>query len=334
MSVVDSAYYVKGERVSDDLTVEQALSRASKRGPSFAWIDLERPDADELQRIGDQFGVHHLVVDAMGRRRARTKVEEFGEDLVLVVHAAHYNEEKETVEFDSVYIVVSDKAVLTVRRTHEPDLGEVRREIEDRRELLARGSRAVLWAVLNHVVQTYDPVLDGLENDIDEIEAEVFSYQPAVEVSRRIYELHRQIIAFQRTVSPLVDVLQEVRDNLDESDEDLELKRLFRDLQGHVVRVGDRVDNFRSLLDKVLDAHGTITSQRQTETSIAQNEQAKKISAWAAILYLPSMIGSIYGMNFRYMPELDWRLGYPMAVGLMLVASASLFVIFRKKGWL
>jgi magnesium transporter len=229
---------------------------------------------------------------------------------------------------------VSAKAVVTVRLAEEPDLASVRSQVEARPELLARGPRAVLWAVLDGVVGTYDPVVDGLETDIDEIEDQIFADDPAATVSRRIYELHREVIGFQRAVKPLVDEMQQLRDAIAEDDEDLELRRLFRDLHGHLVRINDRIENFRTLLDNALDAHAAIVSQRQTQVSLAQTEQTKKISAWAAILYLPSMVGAIYGMNFDHFPELHWVLGYPFALGLMVASCAALYAAFKKRDWI
>ncbi len=192
----------------------------------------------------------------------------------------------------------------------------------------------MLYAILDEVVDSYGPVVAGLENDIDEIEDQIFDRNEGPAVSRRIYELHREVIAFQRAVSPLVGMLAELRDIAAASDADIELRRLFRDVHDHVIRVSDRIDNFRSLLDNALNTHMALVAQRQTEASYAQNEQTKKISAWAAILFGPTLVGTIYGMNFRYMPELDWRYGYPAAVGLMFVLGGVLYALFKRVKWL
>ena len=334
MTVINNAHYVEGSRVHDAKTAEEALKHASKSGASFAWVGLLRPTPEELREVAERYGIHDLAIKAVGKAHLRSKVEQFGDDLALVVRAARYIEETETVEFGEVHLFVSDKAVVTVRLAEEPDLASVRRQVEARPELLARGTRAVLWAVLDGVVNTYDPVVDGLENDIDEIEDQIFSDDPTASVSRRIYELHREVIGFQRAVKPLVSEIQQLRESIAEDEKDLELRRLFRDLHGHLVRIDERSENFRSLLDNALDAHAAIVSQRQTEVSLAQTVQTKKISAWAAILYLPSMVGAVYGMNFEHFPELRWKLGYPFALAVMLGLCAGLYGVFKKKDWI
>lgn len=334
MTVVNSRHYVEGARVHDANTAEEVLKHAGPGASNFAWVGLLRPDDAELREVAERFGIHALAISAVGKSHLRSKVEQFGDDLVLVVRAARYIEATETVEFGEVHLFVGAKAVVTVRLAEEPDLAAVRRGLEARPELLARGTRAVLWAVLDGVVNTYDPVVDGLENDIDEIEDQIFTVAVTSEVSRRIYELHREVIGFQRAVNPLVEVLDQVQVAIAADGEDVELLRLFRDLQGHVIRIRDRIENFRSLLDNALAAHATMVTQRQTEVSLAQTVQTKKISAWAAILYLPSMIGAIYGMNFKHIPELSWILGYPFSLGLMVVLSVALYAAFKKRDWI
>ncbi len=192
----------------------------------------------------------------------------------------------------------------------------------------------MLYAILDEVVDSYGPVVAGLENDIDEIEDQIFEQDAGIAVSRRIYELHREVIAFQRAVHPLVDMLAELREIAEAMEADIELRRMFRDVHDHVMRVSDRIDNFRSLLDNALDTHMSLVAQRQTEASYAQNEQTKKISSWAAILFGPSLVGTIYGMNFQYMPELDWRYGYPAALGTMVLLGAALFGVFKRVKWI
>lgn len=333
MTVVNNVHYVDGTRVHDARTLEEAVKRA-KGKHAFAWVGLLRPSEAELAEIAARFDIHPLAVQAIGKPHLRSKVEQFDDDLVLVVRAARYIESSETVEFGEVHLFVTDAAVVTVRMAEEPELAAVRRGLEERPELLARGTRAVLWAVLDGVVNTYDPVVDGLENDIDEIEDQIFADDSAAHVSQRIYELHREVIGFQRAAKPLLDVVSQLRETIADEDADVELRRLFRDLHGHLVRVNDRIENFRALLDNALAAHSAIVSQRQTEVSLAETEQTKKISAWAAILYLPSMIGAIYGMNFKHMPELNWVWGYPFALALMVASSAALYAVFKKANWI
>ncbi len=333
MAVVDCAVYVKGSRVHDAVSVEEAVARA-KRSSGFAWVGLVRPTDEELDRVGSAFDVHALAIEDATKGQQRSKLERYGENLALVVRSARYLEATETVEFGDIHLFVTPKAVVSVRLAEEPDLGTVRSRLEAEPQLLALGPRAVLYAVLDQVADSYGPVVAGLENDIDEVEDQIFAEQITTSVSRRIYALHREVIGFQRAVQPLAGILDELR-LLSASDEtDIELRRLFRDVHDHVIRVGDRVDNFRSLLDNALSTHMALVAQRQTEASLSQNEQTKQISAWAAILFAPSLVGTIYGMNFRHMPELSWTWGYPFALSLMGTLGLVLYAVFKRVKWI
>jgi len=197
-----------------------------------------------------------------------------------------------------------------------------------------------MYAVLDQVVDEYSPVVSGLENDIDEIEDQLFSEE--ANVSRRIYELSREVIAFQRATQPLTGILAVLRERIGSDDErTLELHRDLRDVEDHVIALVERVDSFRALLQNALTVHATLVGQRQndevkalTEASLRQGEQTKRISSWAAILFAPTLIASIYGMNFRYMPELSWPVGYPLAILAMVVLGFILYTSFKKRGWI
>ncbi len=332
MTVVDTAVYVRGARQDDASTVADAAARVKKSG--FAWVGLLRPSDEELADVAGAFGVHSLAVEDAMKGHQRSKLERYGENLALVVRAARYIDSTETVEFGEIHLFVGREAIVTVRLAEEPDLAEVRTRLEGEPHLLSLGPIAVLYAALDEVVDSYGPVAAALENDIDEIEDQIFERHAGPAVSRRIYELHREVIGFQRAVHPLVGMLAELREIVAADDADIELRRLFRDVHDHVIRVSDRIDNFRALLDNALNTHMALASQRETEASYAQNEQTKKISAWAAILFAPSLVGTVYGMNFLYMPELDWRYGYPLALGTMVVLGVALYAVFKRAKWL
>jgi magnesium transporter len=229
--------------------------------------------------------------------------------------------------------------VVTVRHAESPDLARVRRRMEAMPEFLALGPDAVLYGILDQVVDEYEPVAAGLENDIDEIEDDLFGADP--DVSRRIYELSRQVITFQRATSPLAGILQVLMAGTPEHRPDSELQDHFRDVLDHVLRLNERVASFRALLQNALAVNAALVAQRQndemrrlTESSFAQSEQVKRISSWAAILFAPTLVGTIYGMNFRSMPELDWVFGYPFALGLMVVMGLVLYWTFRHNKWI
>ncbi len=234
--------------------------------------------------------------------------------------------------------------------------GPSRREPEPRPcPLPARGKPrpARSWTVLDEIVDGYAPVTAGLENDIDEIEDQLFGGDPAV--SRRIYELLGEVISFQRATRPLRDMLEGLERGAEKYGVDLELRRSLRDVLDHVIRITERADEFRTLLENALTVHSTLVTQQQndemrrlseaslaqneetkrrSETGLAQNEEIKKISSWAAILFAPTLIGTIYGMNFTYMPELDWPLGYPLAVLAMILGGFGLYWVFKARRWL
>jgi len=211
--------------------------------------------------------------------------------------------------------------------------------MEDDPELLARGPEAVLYAILDRVVDGYAPVIAGLQKDIDEIEVEVFRGDPAV--TRRIYELSREVVEFQRATRPLLGMLDALAAGFSKYGIEEELQRYLRDVADHATIVAERVDSFRQALTDILTLNATLVNQAQNEeirrltvASYEQNEQVKRISAWAAVVFAPTLIGTIYGMNFDLMPELHWELGYPMALGLMVLVSLGLWLLFRRRGWL
>ena len=215
----------------------------------------------------------------------------------------------------------------------------MRRRLESQPDLLRRGPEAVLYAILDRVVDGYYPVVAGVGNDIDEIETEVFSGDP--QVSRRIYELSREVTEFQRATRPLTEMLAALSAGFDKYGIDEELQRYLRDVEDHLTQIFERVDEFRQLLRDMLTVNATLVAQQQNEemknlaeAANAQNEEVKKISAWAAILFAPTLIGTVYGMNFENMPELGWAHGYPIALLLMVVTCVTLYAVFKRRDWL
>ena len=283
--------------------------------------------------------MHELAVEDAIKAHQRPKIERYGDTLFVVLKPARYLDAPEEVEFGEVHVFVGRDFVITVRHGEAPALAEVRSRLEGEPDLLRLGPEAILYAIMDRVVDGYAPVVDGLENDIDEIEVEVFSGNPGV--TRRIYELSREVIEFQRATKPLTGMLARLIAGFEKYDVDTELQRYVRDVQDHVVQVVERVEGFRELLQNILSVNLTLVSVQQNEevksltgASIDQNEEVKKISAWAAILFAPTLIGTVYGMNFDNMPELQWTLGYPLALLMMLLVSVTLYTIFKGRGWL
>ena len=337
--MVDSAIYTDGHRSASPRSLADTFAALHDASDSMAWIGLYRPDQRELMSLASEFDLHELAVEDAITAHQRPKLERYGDTLFVVLKAARYVDETEEVEFGEVHVFVGPDFVVTVRHAEAPDLAAVRRRVEADPDLLALGTEAVLYAIMDKVVDGYEPVVCGLENDIDEIETEVFLGDPTV--SRRIYELSREVIEFQRATHPLQDILAALAAGFDKYGVDQELQRSLRDVADHVTQVVERVDGFRELLRDILTVNATLVAQKQNEemknlalASHEQNTEVKKISAWAAILFAPTLIGTVYGMNFDEMPELDWRFGYPFALLLMAMVCASLYVVFKRRDWL
>jgi magnesium transporter len=338
-SVVQAALYRDGVRVSTPASLAETFRELREQPTGMAWIGLARPTEAELLSLAAEFDLHPLAVEDAMEAHQRPKLERYGETLFVVLSAARYLDAVEEVDFGELHVFVGPDFVITVRHGAAPDLSAVRRRMEDSPELLALGPEAVLYAILDSVVDGYVPVVSGVQNDIDEIETEVFRGDPAV--SRRIYELSREMVEFQRATRPLVGMLHNLMAGFAKYRTDEELQRYLRDVADHVTHTSERVDGFRQALTDILTVNATLVTQQQNaemralaEAGFEQNEEIKKISSWAAILFAPTLVGTIYGMNFEHMPELGWTFGYPFAIGLMGVVCASLYVIFKRRDWL
>ncbi|MGW1955765.1 magnesium and cobalt transport protein CorA [Streptomyces sp. NPDC001920] len=338
-SVVEAALYQDGVRVSSPTGLADTYRELREQPSGMAWIGLARPTESELLSLAAEFDLHPLAVEDAMEAHQRPKLERYGDTLFVVLRAARYLDAPEEVDFGELHVFVGPDFVITVRHGAAPDLSAVRRRMEESPELLKLGPEAVLYAILDAVVDDYAPVVAGVQNDIDEIETEVFRGDP--EVSRRIYELSREMVEFQRATRPLVGMLHGLMAGFSKYDTDEELQRYLRDVADHVTHTSERVDGFRQALTEILTVNATLVTQQQNaemralaEAGFEQNEEIKKVSSWAAILFAPTLVGTIYGMNFTHMPELRWVLGYPFAIALMGVVCTSLYLIFKRRDWL
>jgi magnesium transporter len=338
-SVVDAAVYLGGHRTAGGGSLAEVYRQVPGEPGTMAWIGLYRPAEAQMLEAADRFGLHELAVEDAIVAHQRPKLERYGATLFVVLRAARYLDESEQVDFGEIHLFVGPQFVLTVRHSQSPDLSVVRRRLEDDPELLALGPEAVLYAVLDAVVDGYAPVIAGLQHDIDEIETEVFGGDP--KVSRRIYELSREVIEFQRSTRPLLEIMASLEAGFGKYGTDEELQRKLRDVADHATTAAERVDGFRQMLQNILTVNATLVSQAQNEemkqlaeAGHAQNNEIKKISSWAAILFAPTLIGTVYGMNFTHMPELGWVFGYPFAIGLMALVCGGLYLVFKRRDWL
>jgi magnesium transporter len=321
--IVDCAHYKHGERCDDaPLTVAEAAERLDHDG--FVWIGLKDPSEAELAEVAACFALAPLAVEDAHEMHQRPKLEDYGDDWFLVLKAASYDEEREAVEFGEVQIFVGSSYAVVVRQGDVENLRGVRARLEERPELMHEGPAAVVWAVLDKIVDDYEPVIDAIETDIEEVERAIF--EERLDQTQRIYFLRRELARFYRAVHPLLTALQLVERDAVPTVSDL-LRQYFRDVADHLRRLNEEIAMQRDLLDGALNANlGTI--------SVRQNDIVRKVSGWAAIGIVPTLIASIYGMNFHHMPELGWEFSYPLALLLMITLSFTLWRFLRRWGWL
>ena len=337
--MVDNAVYAAGRRVATPTSAAESRAELGEGDDRLVWLGLYRPEPRELGELAELFDLPELAVEDAIQAHQRPKFERYGSTLFVVLKAARYRDEAEEVEFGELHLFLGRNFAITVRHSESPDLSRVRRRLESEPALLAKGTEAVLYAILDAVVDGYAPVVAGLANDIDEIETQVFGGDPGV--SRRIYELSQEVLEFQRAAQPLTGILAAITAGFDKYGVDEDLRSYLRDVADHVTSVNERVEGFRLQLRDILTVNATLVAQRQneeirelTEASIAQGEEVKKISAWAAILFAPTLVGTVYGMNFESMPELSWSFGYPLALLLMLSVSVVLYLVFKRRDWI
>ncbi|MDR6868873.1 magnesium transporter [Microbacterium resistens] len=338
MAIVDNGIYVDGVRTENPGSLTETFELMHERG-GLGWIGLYRPSEEEIRQVAAEFGLHELAVEDALTGHQRAKLERYGDTLFLVLRPARYLDDVEEVEFGELHVFIGANFVVTIRHAETPSLKRVRERLEADPGLLALGPEAVLYAILDEVVDEYSPVLAGLENDIDEIEAQLFIDES--DVTQRIYALSREVVDFQRATQPLSDMLESLLRGSEKYQVELELQRYLRDVLDHTLKVSGTAATFRTVLDSALTVESTIVARRQNEEmrrmtheSIRQGEEVKKISSWAAILFAPTIVAGIYGMNFDEMPELHWLFGYPMAICLMLAMGGALYLVFKKRNWL
>jgi magnesium transporter len=322
--IVDIAIYVDGRRAAEQPSSLQETYEVLRQLHGVAWIDLYKPTQEEFESVAQELELPARVVEDAIKAQQRPKLVRYGDSLFVVLKTARYLDEPEKVEFSEAHVLVGKDFVVTVRHGEIPALDEVRRQLEGEPALLRQGPEAILHAILDQIVDDYEPVLEGLGTDIQEVESEVFGGMAGV--SQRIYQLSRELVQFQRATSPLARALERVSES-DEHDIDPKVRSYLRDLHDRVLRVTEPIEGFRDMLSDILVVNLTLISVRQ-------NDQTKKISAWAAILIVPTIITGIYGMNFEYIPELSWRFGYPLALALMVSISVGLYAIFKRVEWL
>jgi magnesium transporter len=323
--IVDCAVYVKGRRRPGDLDLEDALEAAREDPSNFVWIGLHEPTDEEFASVTDEFLLHPLAVEDAIHAHQRPKLEVYDDTLFVVAKTARYDDARESVEFAEIQMFAGPSFVVSVRHGEASPLTLVRRKLEADPERCALGPLAVVHAILDHVVDDYVPVLDGLDNDVIEAEAEVFSPENS-NPAERIYRLKRQVLFVYRSIEPLRDALTALRAGRHPFAEE-DLSHYFRDVEDHLHKAVARTETQREMLSDAL-------SVNLAQLSVRQNQDMRTISGYAAMAAAPTLLAGMWGMNFVHMPELDEAWGYPLAIIVMLLTSFTVFRALRKRGWI
>jgi magnesium transporter len=325
--IVDNALYRGGERVPVDWnrTDLKTVRDAAKDPGDFVWVGLHEPDEEELAQVEDVYGLHPLAVEDALSAHQRPKLERYDDTLFLVLKTLWYVDENDAVETGEINLFVGRKFVVSVRHGKGNALHQARQHLETMEKVLQHGPSAVIYAICDQVVDRYEQVAADLTEDVDEVEASVFSDERTND-SRRIYLLKRELAEMRRAVLPLRDPMLRFASG-SVPGVDPEAGPYFRDVADHLARVAETIDSLDNLLSTAFEAH-------LAQISIRQNDDMRRISASVGLVAAPTLVGSIYGMNFVHMPELNWALGYPMALLLMLASSLLVWVIAKRAGWL
>jgi magnesium transporter len=321
--IVDTALYEDGQRRPGTLSLDQ-LSSLCHAQNAFVWIGLHEPTEEEFDAVRREFELHELAVEDAITAHQRPKLEVYDDMVFVVYKTARYVEETETVEIGEVQMFVGADYVIVVRHGGGA-LQPARRWLEHRPELMRYGPAAVGYAIADRIVDDYAPVMQGLENDIREVELEVFE-EHAENPVERIYKLKREVLELHRATAPMVGPLGLVVAGRYPFVPD-DLLEYYRDVQDHLLRTVEQIATFRDLLTSVLEAN-------LTRVSVRQNEDMRKISAWVAVAAVPTLVGGIYGMNFENMPLLRSSYGFVLVIGVIAAACVTLFFSFRRSGWL
>jgi magnesium transporter len=322
--IVDCAVYRDGTRLGGSIQFADALEAARSEG-AFVWIGVHEPTGAEFEDVAKAFHLHPLAVEDALKAHQRPKLEVHDDTLFVVLKTARYLDETETVELGEIQLFVGPHFVVAIRHGNPSELRGLRRALESDPEMLALGPALVLHAVCDRVVDEYFPVVDGILDDIQEVERDVFS-EERTNPAQRIYELKREVLELTRNTEPLVDVLSTLVSGRVEQVPD-DLTHYFRDVHDHLLRVVGRLGTYGNLLSDALEAN-------LAQVSVRQNEDMRTISSWAAIIGVPTMLAGIWGMNFRRMPELDWVIGYPVALATIVLSSFLVYRRLKRAGWL
>lgn len=306
-----------------DISIDQ-ISEAIREPDNFIWLGLREPDAELLAKIQEVFGLHELAVEDARSAHQRPKIEEYGDSLFIVLHTAVLGNDE--IDFGETHFFVGNHFLVTVRHGASLSHSKIRTRCEAQPHQLAKGPGFPLYAIMDYIVDNYLPVLDGLQARFDALESAIFSHHPSRTTMEGLYELKRELIQMQGVIMPVIDICNTLMHS-HEISIPKDIRLYFRDIADHITRIDRAIDGMREMLIAAMQVHLTFETVRQ-------NEVVKRLAGWGAILAIPTMVFSWYGMNFKHMPELDWEYSYPSVVGGVLVGSLLLYWRLKRSGWL
>jgi magnesium transporter len=322
-AVINCAAYSKGRRVSNIQINE--VAEVLKQSGRFVWVGMHEPSEELLSQVQQEFGLHDLAIEDAHRAHQRPKIELYDDSLFIVLRTAQINKERR-IDFGETHFFLGENFIVSIRHGSSLAYTEVRNRCEKAPDLLQKGPGFALYALMDSIVDQYFPVIESLESELESVEEKIFGEKPSRETTEQIYQLKRELLEVKRAVTPLIDICNKLmRFDLTLVPEDT--RPYFRDVYDHSLRINEMVDNARELLGGALEANFSMIS-------ISQSDVSKKFAGWAAILALPTMVAGIYGMNFKWIPELSWHWGYPFVLGLTFLACLILFFLFKRSGWL
>lgn len=320
--VVNCVAYTKGRRMCD-ISVEE-ISDILEQEAAFVWLGLFEPDEELLKKVQQEFGLHDLAVEDAHRAHQRPKLERYGDSLFIVLHTAQIA--GDDIDFGETHVFAGPRYVVTVRHGASLSYAPVRERCESTPHLLRKGAAFSLYAIMDFVVDNYFPIVEAFEERLEDLEETIFAGTAKREATETIYVLKRNLMKLRRAVSPLMEICNHLM-RFDVKLIPEEMYPYFRDVQDHVIRINEDTDNMREMLGTALNANLSLLS-------VGQSEVTRKLAGWGAILAIPTMVGGIYGMNFEYMPELNWRFGYPLVLGVIALACFLVYRRLHRAGWL
>jgi len=320
--VMKCVAYTDGQRIGD-ITID-AISDAIALDNTFVWLGLREPNSALLDKIQEEFGLHELAIEDTRVAHQRAKIEEYGDSLFLVVQTAQF--QRNTLQFGETHIFVGPRFIVTVRHGTPLSFSKVRERCESMPESLAKGPGFALYALIDFIVDNYMPVVDGLQERFERLEEDVFKNRFNQQTLEKLYDLKQELLLLRGATTPLLEICNELKrfhGNIVNDD----IKFYYRDIADHIKVINQSIDGMREMLTAAMQVYLALVT-------VGQNEIVKRLAGWGAILALPTMVFSLYGMNFQTMPELEWPYSYPVLLGSLAIACMLLYGRLKKAGWL